>query len=221
MEKDRFVVNPSKTESIVWTVEDNVSGIGIRFVEGDLFDTCRYFVIDKAKCKNKNVDSIVANITKWIGENHLDLAVCNVSARFRAIWLLNDSHSLTVITEAIKGISPNDVDMAKASDTLFNKVHDYVLMGDGENEFCSEQEITRLLGAVSMLSDKEAMEIFCVASVFWNYKDKAEIDIGNYADDLICLPVYLSREQQAEAMGNDSKIIEAENFELEEEEEEE
>lgn len=220
MEKDRFVVNPSKTESIVWTVEDNVSGIGITFVEGDLFDTCRYFVIDKEKCKNKNIDGIVANITKWIGEKHLDLAVCNVSARFRAIWLLNDSHSLTVITEAIKGISPNDVDMAKASDTLFNKVHDSVLMGDGENEFCSEQEITRLLGAVSMLSDKEAMEVFCMASVFWNYKDKAEIDIGNYADDLICWPVYLSREQQAEAMGNESKIIEAEGFELEEEEEE-
>lgn len=40
------------------------------------------------------------------------------------------------------------------------------------------------------------------------------------ADDLICWPVYLSREQQAEAMGNDSKIIEAEGFELEEEEEE-
>ena len=95
MKKDRFVVKSSKTESVVWTVEDNMSGIGITFVEGDLFDTCRYFVIDKAKCKNKNIDGIVANITKWIGENHLDLAVCNVSARFRAIWLLNDSHCLT------------------------------------------------------------------------------------------------------------------------------
>lgn len=64
------------------------------------------------------------------------------------------------------------------------------------------------------------MEVFCMTSVFWNYKDKAEMDIGNYADDLICWPVYLSREQQAEAMGNDSKIIEAEGFELEEEGEE-
>lgn len=219
MKKDRFVVKSSKTESVVWTVEDNVSGIGISFVEGDLFDTCRYFVIDKEKCKNKDIDGIVANITKWIGENHLDLAVCNVSARFRAIWLLNDSYSLTVITEAIKGISPNDVDMAKASDTLFNKVYDYVLTGDGENEFCSEQEMTRLLGAVSMLSDKEAMEIFCMASVYWNYKEKAEIDIGNYADDLIRWPIYLSRELQADAMGNDSEIIETEDFDSEEEEE--
>ena len=82
----------------------------------------------------------------------------------------------------------------------------------------TDKEITRLLGAVSMLSDKEAMEVYCLASVFWNYKDKAEIDIGNYADDLICWPVYLPREQQAEAMGNDSKSIEAEDFELEEEE---
>lgn len=221
MEKDRFVVNPSKTESIVWTVEDNVSGIGITFVEGDLFDTCRYFVIDKAKCKNKNVDSIVANITKWIGENHLDLVVCNVSARCRAIWLLNEYYSLAVITRAIKGISPNDVDMANASDILFNKVRDYVLTDDGENEFNHLIGRTRLLGAVSMLSDKEAMELFCVASVYWNYKAKAEIEVGNYAADIAHWPDYLPREQQNEAMGNDSKFIEAENFELEEEEEEE
>lgn len=218
--KDRFVVKSSKTESVVWMVEDNVSGVGISFVEGDMFDTSRWFVIDKVKCKNKDIDSIVANITKWIGENCLDMAVCNVSARFRAIWLINDSHSLTVITQAIKGISPNDVDMTNASVFLISKVSDYVLTGDGENEFYSEQEMTRFLGVVSMLSDKEAMEIFCMASVFWNYKDKAEIDIGNYADDLIRWPIYLSREQQAEAMGNDSKVIEAEGFELEEEKEE-
>lgn len=221
MKKDRFTVTPSKTESVVWMVEDNVSGVGIEFVEGNMFDTSRYFVFDKAKCKNKDIDSVVANITKWIGENRLDFAVCNVSARFRAIWLINDSHSLAVITQAIKGISPNDVDMTRASVVLISKVNDYVLTGDGENDFYSEQEMTRFLGVVSMLSDKEAMEIFCMASVYWNYKEKAEIDIGNYADDLIRWPVYLSRELQAEAMGNDSKVVEAEGFELEDEEEEE
>lgn len=221
MKTDRFTVTPSKTESAVWMVEDNVSGVGIEFVEGNMFDTSRYFVFDKAKCKNKDIDSVVANITKWIGENRLDLAVCNVSARFRAIWLINDSHSLAVITQAIKGISPNDVDMTRASVVLISKVNDYVLTGDGENEFYSEQEMTRFLGVVSMLSDKEAMEIFCMASVYWNYKEKAEIDIGNYADDLIRWPVYLSRELQAETMGNDSKVVEAEGFELEDEEEEE
>lgn len=220
MKKDRFTVTPSKTESVVWMVEDNVSGVGIEFVEGNMFDTSRYFVFDKAKCKNKDIDSVVANITKWIGENRLDFAVCNVSARFRAIWLINDSHSLAVITQAIKGISPNDVDMTRASVVLISKVNDYVLTGDGENEFYSEQEMTRFLGVVSMLSDKEAMEIFCIASVYWNYKEKAEIDIGNYADDFIRWPVYLSRELQAEAMGNDSKVVEAEGFELEDEEEE-
>lgn len=133
--------------------------------------------------------------------------------------LPNDSHSLAVITQAIKGISPNDVDMTRASVVLISKVNDYVLTGDGENEFYSDQEMTRFLGVVSMLSDKEAMEIFCMASVYWNYKEKAEIDIGNYADDLIRWPIYLSRELQADAMGNDSEIIETEDFDSEEEEE--
>lgn len=58
-----------------------------------------------------------------------------------------------------------------------------------------------------------------MASVYWNYKEKAEIDIGNYADDLIRWPIYLSRELQADAMGNDSEIIETEDFDSEEEEE--
>lgn len=219
MKKDRFTVNPSKSESVVWTVEDNESGVGIAFVEGVLFDTCRHFVINKAKCKNKNIDSIVADVTKWIGENYLDLAVCNESARCRAIWLLNDSRGLAIITKAIKGISPNDVDMMKASDILSDKVNEYVLLGNGTDELVFDQEIIRLLGAVSMLSDKEAMEVFCMASVFWNYKDKAGVDIDNFANNLLLWPVRLSREQQAWAMGNNSEIIEAEDFELEEEEE--
>lgn len=220
MKKDRFMINPDTNNSIFWTVKDNVSGVSVAFYEGCFAAGGMQQVPEYLKDKEEELQRIDKEITTWVGEKALDMAVCNKSARCRAIWLLNDSHSLTVITEAIKGISPDDVDMDKASDTLFNKVHDYVLTGDGENEFCSEQEITRLLGAVSMLSDKEAMEVFCMASVFWNYKDKAEMDIGNYADDLICWPVYLSREQQAEAMGSDSKFIEAENFELEEEEEE-
>ena len=219
MKKDRFTVNPSKSESVVWTVEDNESGVGIAFVEGVLFDTCRHFVINKAKCKNKNIDSIVADVTKWIGENYLDIAVCNESARCRAIWLLNDSRGLAIITKAIKGISPNDVDMTKASDILSDKVNEYVLLGNGTDELVFDQEIIRLLGAVSMLSDKEAMEVFCMASVFWNYKDKAGVDIDNFANNLLLWPVRLSREQQAWAMGNNSEIIEAEDFELEEEEE--
>lgn len=219
MKKDRFTVNPSKSESVVWTVEDNESGVEIAFVEGILFDTCRHFVTNKAKCKNKNIDSIVADVTKWIGENYLDIVVCNESARCRAIWLLNDSRGLAIITKAIKGISPNDVDMTKASDILSDKVNEYVLLGNGTDELVFDQEIIRLLGVVSMLSDKEAMEVFRMASVFWNYKDKAGVDIDNFANNLLLWPVRLSREQQAWAMGNNSEIIEAEDFELEEEEE--
>ena len=221
MKKDRFTINPDTNNSILWTVKDNVSGMRVVFYEGCFSDGGMQQVPDslKGKDKEEELQRIDKEITTWIGENALDIAVCNQAARCRAIWLLNDSHSLAVIIQAIKGISPDDVDMTKAAGILFDKVEHYIFMGDGENEFCSEQEITRLLGAVSMLSDKEAMEVYCLASVFWNYKDKAEIDIDNYADDLICWPVYLSREQQAEAMGNDSEVIVAEDFEIEEEEE--
>ena len=50
-----------------------------------------------------------------------------------------------------------------------------------------------------------------------NHKAKAGIDVNDFANDLLLWPVRLSREQQADSMGNDSKFIEAEGFEFEEE----
>lgn len=221
MKKDRFIIEPDANNSIRWTVKDNVSGVSVTFYEGCFPDGGMQQVPDslKGEDKEEELQRIGEEITAWVGENALDMAVCNFSARCRAIWLLNDSHSLEVITKAIKGVSPDDVDMSRASDTLFNKVHDYVLTGDGDNEFCYDQEIARFLGAVSMLSDKEAMELFCMASVYWNYKAKVGIDIDNFADDLLLWPIRLPREQQTDAMGNDSEFIEAEYFDSEEEEE--
>lgn len=222
MKKDRFIIEPDANNSIRWTVKDNVSGVSVSFYEGCFPDDGMQQVPDslKGEDKEEELQRIGEEITAWVGENALDMAVCNFSARCRAIWLLNDSHSLEVITKAIKGVSPDDVDMTNASVILISKVNDYVLTGDGEDEFCFDQEITRFLGAVSMLSDKEAMELFCMVSVYWNHKEKAGIDIDDFAKDLILWPVRLSREQQADAMGNDSENIEAEDFDSEEEKEE-
>lgn len=220
MKKDRFIIEPDVNDSIKWTVKDNVSGVSVTFYEGCFPAGGMQQVPEslKGEDKEEELQRIGEEITAWVGENALDMAVCNVSARCRAIWMLNDSHSLKVITKAIKGVSPDDVDMAKASGILFDKVEHYILMGDGEDDFCFYQESTRLLGAISMLSDKEAMELFCMFSVYWNHKAKVGIDVDDFANDLLLWPVRLSREQQAEAMGNDSKFIESEGFELEEEE---
>lgn len=152
-QKDRFTIEPSITNSIRWKVKDNVSGISVSFLEGCYMD------------------------------NSLDVAVCNVSARSRAIWLLHDAKYLTVIICAIKGVLPNDIDMTKASDILFNKIDHYVHMGDGAEEFYYDHEIVNLLGVISMLSNKEAMEVICLVSVYWSHKIKAKIEIEDFAED--------------------------------------
>ena len=51
------------------------------------------------------------------------------------------------------------------------------------------------------------------------YKKHSHIILEDWATDILWWPVRLSREQQAEAMGSDSEVIEAEDFEIEEEEE--
>lgn len=222
MKKDRFTIEVLPHDSIAWRVKDNVSGLGVLFYEGCYFPGKVFQIPDSLKGEDKKDElyHIADEITGWVQKNALDMAICNESARCRAIWLLNDPDSLAVIVRAIKGTAPDDVDMSKASELFFDKVEHYVVMSDGENEFCYDRENTRLLGAVSMLSDKEAMELFCMVSVYWNYKAKAGIDIESFAYDLLFWPIRLSQEQRAEAMGNDSKFIEAEGFELEEEDEE-
>lgn len=212
-QKDRFMIEPNTINSIRWQVKDNISGICVNFLEGCYMDNSLY-VPDTMKGdeKEKNVSDTLKKITEWIGENALDVAVCNVSARCRAIWLLRDAKYLSVIISAIKGVLPNDIDMTKASDILFNKIDHYVHMGDGAEEFYYNHEIVNLLGAVSMLTNKEAMEIICLVSVYWSHKIKAKIEIEDFAEGLLLWPSCLSGKQQAMAMGNDSERIEAESF---------
>lgn len=212
-QKDRFTIEPSITNSIRWKVKDNVSGISVSFLEGCYMDNSLY-VPDtmKGEEKKEEVSETLKKITEWIGENALDVAVCNVSARCRAIWLLHDAKYLAVIICAIKGVLPNNIDMTKASDILFNKIDHYVHMGDGTEEFYYDYEIVNLLGVISMLSNKEAMEVICLVSVYWSHKIKAKIEIEDFAEDLLLWPSCLSGEQQAVAMGNDSERIEAEDF---------
>ena len=56
-------------------------------------------------------------------------------------------------------------------------------MGDGAEEFYYDHEIVNLLGVISMLSNKEAMEVICLVSVYWSHKIKAKIEIEDFAED--------------------------------------
>ena len=85
--------------------------------------------------------------------------------------------------------------------------------------FQYDKEVVHLLGAVSMLTAKEAMEVICLVHNYYAYKKPSYISLEDWATDVLWWPVRLSREQQAEAMGSDSEVIEAEDFEIEEEEE--
>ena len=70
-----------------------------------------------------------------------------------------------------------------------------------------------------MLTAKEAMEVICLVHNYYQYKKPSLISLEDWATDVLWWPVRLSREQQDEAMGSDSEVIEAEDFEIEEEEE--
>lgn len=218
--KERYIIGPDATDSTWFLVQDNESKVSFSFHEG-LFEDKKTIIPDNLQGDEKAAEreAAVSGITDWIRDNVVDIAVCCIPARTRAIWLLNDKRYWVAIARAID-FRKEIGDMNQAAAFLLDQVREFIFDGPGLGMFKYDREVVHLLGAVSMLTAKEAMEVICLVHNYYQYKKPSHISLEDWATDVLWWPVRLAREQQAEAMGNDSKFIEAENFELEEEEEE-
>lgn len=218
--KERYIIGPDATDSTWFLVQDNESKVSISFHEG-LFEDKKTIIPDNLQGDEKAAEreAAVSGITDWIRDNVVDIAVCCIPARTRAIWLLNDKRYWVAIARAID-FRKEIGDMNQAAAFLLDQVREFIFDGPGLGMFKYDREVVHLLGAVSMLTAKEAMEVICLVHNYYQYKKPSHISLEDWATDVLWWPVRLAREQQAEAMGNDSNIIEAEGFELEEEEEE-
>ena len=219
--KERYIIGVDETDSTWFIVKDNESKISISFHEG-LFGDNKTIIPENLQGEEKaaELEDAVNGITDWIRDNAVDIAVCCIPARTRAIWLLNDKRYWVAIARAID-FRKEIGDMNQAASFLLDQVREFIFDGPGLGMFQYDKEVVHLLGALSMLTAKEAMEVICLVHNYYQYKKHSHISLEDWATDVLWWPVRLSREQQAEAMGNDSKVIEAEDFELEEEEEEE
>lgn len=218
--KERYIIGPDATDSTWFLVQDNESKVSISFHEG-LFEDKKTIIPDNLQGDEKAAEreAAVSGITDWIRDNVVDIAVCCIPARTRAIWLLNDKRYWVAIARAID-FRKEIGNMNQAAAFLLDQVREFIFDGPGLGMFKYDREVVHLLGAVSMLTAKEAMEVICLVHNYYQYKKPSHISLEDWATDVLWWPVRLAREQQAEAMGNDSNIIEAEGFELEEEEEE-
>ena len=217
--KERFFIGVDGTDSTWFLVKDNESKISISFHEG-LFGDNKTIIPENLQGEEKaaELEDAENGITVWIRDNAVVIAVCCIPARTRAIWLLNDKRYWVAIARAID-FRKEIGDMNQAASFLLDQVREFIFDGPGLGMFQYDKEVVHLLGALSMLTAKEAMEVICLVHNYYQYKKPSHISLEDWATDVLWWPVRLSREQQAEAMGNDSKVIEAEDFEIEEEEE--
>lgn len=206
MNEERFVLVP--TENLMWKVTDKQSGISIEFREGLFNETQNIETPDNFKSQEEAqaVATRLREIGDWLKENHEEVAICNLYARCRAIWNLANEKYWIALAGALNGLLIN-WEPEQYADCLACEIEDYLLL---EDNILNAAEKSNMLGAISMLSNKEAKEVVYIVYSFWKHYEQIEIE--QWASGLLWWPFWLTIGQQKDAA--------AEVDELDEEDEE-
>lgn len=86
MKEERYIIGPDATDSTWFLVQDNKSKISISFHEG-LFGDNKTIIPENLQGEEKATEreDAVNSITEWLRDNAVDIAVCCIPARTRAI----------------------------------------------------------------------------------------------------------------------------------------
>lgn len=209
MNEERFVLVPS--ENLMWKVTDKQSGISVEFREGLFNETQKIETPDKFKSQDEAlaVATHLREIGEWLKENHEEVAVCNLHARCRAIWNLANEKYWIALAGALNGLLVN-WEPEKYAMYLKFEIDDYLAM---EDKTLNAAEKSNLLGAVSMLSAAEAMEVVYIVYAFWKHCEQKEVE--KWASDLLWWPAWLSKEQQEDAANEVDELDEEKGIEIE------
>ena len=127
--KERYFIGVDETDSTWFFVKDNQSEVSISFHEG-LFGDNKTIIPENLQGEEKaaELEDVVNGITGWIRDNAVDIAVCCIPARTRAIWLLNDKRYWVAIARAID-FRKEIGDMNQAASFLLDQVREFICDG--------------------------------------------------------------------------------------------
>lgn len=171
---------------MMWTVRDTETGITLAFREGLYNNTQHVEVPDSMTAKQTmRVPTVMREMGEWMAKEHLNVALCHSAERCAAIWTLANKKYWIAIATAMKSPLVNfdeDGDVLHFVDELedYLQIEDMALDAFGRNH---------LIDCLSMLSDREVMEVINLVHVYWRYKAN-DMDIAQWARDILCWPTW-------------------------------
>lgn len=190
MSNERFTLTPS--DNSMWTVSDKETGFSITFREGMFNET--------QEVKNTDTLPQVEDLASWaaramssigdyMAQEHPYVASCDIYARRSALWMLSHESWWVTIAAACNSlmISEDDEDL---STQLFMELDDFFNLSHENPADLQENEKSNLLGAVSLLDEDEALEVFRIIHTFWHEYYDADHDTEKWARDLLWWPAW-------------------------------
>lgn len=178
-------------DGMKWTVSDTETGFAITFVEG-LFNETQEVKTPENLPNDASLATYAATAMRGIGdyisENHPDIASCDVGSRCTAIWTLPSEKYWIAMAAACNSLL---IDFEEdQAEHLYMEVNDYLELDSSNPADLNEAEKTNLLGALSLLDDFEAEEVFTILLAYWHEHYENHTSIRKWASDLLWWPAF-------------------------------
>lgn len=184
-----------------WTCIDSESGLVITFREG-MFNDTQNINIDNLR----GVDSplaiphLLTSMTDWLVQNYPCITECNAVERADALRALMVEEYWKVLVDLLNGhvldSQDDDNSLLAVLDDADDSVYDRWEVDRDEMTYCADN-----------LTAAEAHEVFAIVDAYWQMQATYDIDLREWARDLLWWPAFLPQErrepQDAEAFGRE------------------
>lgn len=186
-------------KNFMWSCTDNESGLVITFREGMFNDTQN---IDNIKGIDSpmQIPSLMTGMADWLAQNYPCIVECNAVERGDAIRALYREEYWKLLADILNGhmLTDEDDDQALMAE-----------LEDAEEAYFDKWDVDRdeMIYCADSLGAMEAHEVFAIVDAFWQMQQEHDIDLREWARDLLWWPAFLPQErrepQDAEAFGRE------------------
>lgn len=190
MNNERFTITAGKNS--MWTVSDKESGFSITFREGMFNETQE---VKNPDTIPKGVDlatwsaEAMSAIGDYMATKHPFVASCDIYARRSALWMLSHESWWVTLVAACNSLLINEEEGNLATQ-LFIELDDFFNVSHENPAGLEDYEKSNLLGAVSLLDEDEAAEVFRIIHTYWNEYYGDNLDTEKWACNLLWWPLY-------------------------------
>ena len=190
MNNERFTL--TQLPNLMWQVSDAETGFSINFREG-LFNYSQEVTQPETLPEGVELATWAAKAMSAIGDyvatEHPYIASCDMKARRAAIWMLSHESWWVTLVAACNSLLV-DLEEGDLAEQLCIEVDDFFTLDGSNPGNLTEVEQENMIGALSLLDEDEAAEVFAIIHTFWHEYYEAQANTQTWAKDLLWWPAY-------------------------------